>query len=329
MAAPADARFFETKRGVKLHEVRGSIKSDRPKALVVLCHGYAHHVGNYMEVSRADTYVHEDILMLGCSHHGHGHSEGLRCYVAEYQHLVDDFCDYVESLMVEFPNVPIFIQAQSMGGAVALLSTAPGARLEGKVRALILLAPMCKISDDMQPPAWLIAIGEYIAWLFPTLPAAPVPSSMELSFKDKEAYERARTDPLGYQSKPRLMTAYQLREATLAVQAIMPRFTTPFIVMHGDHDQVTSLETSKALHEQAKSPVKELKVYKGMWHAMLSEPDGGAEMVRRILVVCAVAMAARLQLVFALVADFHNGIQVVEDIKRFIHRQLDKRSIAV
>jgi len=40
------------------------------------------------------------------------------------------------------------------------------------------------------------------------------------------------------------------------------------------------LPCSKALHELAKSPVKELHVYPGMYHALLSEPDGGAEKVR-------------------------------------------------
>jgi hypothetical protein len=33
--------------------------------------------------------------------------------VADYKHLVDDFCDYVESLIQEFPNVPVFVQGKA------------------------------------------------------------------------------------------------------------------------------------------------------------------------------------------------------------------------
>ena len=44
MAHAAELSFFETQRGVKLHERRAPIKGKRPKALLVLCHGYGHHI---------------------------------------------------------------------------------------------------------------------------------------------------------------------------------------------------------------------------------------------------------------------------------------------
>jgi alpha-beta hydrolase superfamily lysophospholipase len=44
MAHADDLQFFETKRGVKLHERRSTVKGKRLKALLVLCHGYGHHI---------------------------------------------------------------------------------------------------------------------------------------------------------------------------------------------------------------------------------------------------------------------------------------------
>ena len=42
---------------------------------------------------------------------------------------------------------------------------------------------------------------------------------------------------------------------------------------------MTDSSISQELYDKAKSPDKTIKLYDDMWHALLAEPEGGAEKV--------------------------------------------------
>lgn len=44
-----------------------------------------------------------------------------------------------------------------MGGGIAILATMPGGPLHGIVRGVCLLAPLCKIADDMMMSPWKVS----------------------------------------------------------------------------------------------------------------------------------------------------------------------------
>ena len=97
----------------------------------------------------------------------------------------------------------------------------------------------------------------------------------------------------------RIGTAKQLYDTTLYISENMHRVTVPFIVLHGatwttprttcssapgTEDAVTHHAHSELLYQTAASQDKTLKLYEGMWHALLVEPDGGGEIVQRDIV---------------------------------------------
>jgi acylglycerol lipase len=47
----------------------------------------------------------------------------------------------------------------------------------------------------------------------------------------------------------------------------------PFLVLHGSDDQVTDPKGSKELYDQASSPHKNIKLYPGLLHDILFEPE--------------------------------------------------------
>ena len=53
----------------------------------------------------------------------------------------------------------------------------------------------------------------------------------------------------------------------------------PFLVLHGGDDIVTDPLVSKLLFEEASSGDKDLKLYPGMWHALMAEFPQDAERV--------------------------------------------------
>ena len=67
----------------------------------------------------------------------------------------------------------------------------------------------------------------------------------------------------------------------LQVEACIPEYRNPFIVIHGDADTVTSPEASKYLFDNALSEDKALKMMEGMWHAVLCEPEPGKQLVEQ------------------------------------------------
>ena len=46
-----------------------------------------------------------------------------------------------------------------------------------------MVAPMCKIADDMKPPDWQISVLRGLARMGPTWPIAPVPDVLDRCFK--------------------------------------------------------------------------------------------------------------------------------------------------
>lgn len=208
-------------------------------------------------------------------------SEGLKCYVEDFNHLIEDFAQFVKERRAArgLEGKKVFVIAQSMGGAIALLSTLPGAPLADVVDGLVLVAPMCAIAPGMRPPEWQISLLRWTAYVIPTWPITPTPDLIDRCYRDPAELEKAKNNPLGFRSKPRLLTALQMNDATERIEKRMPEVQVPFLVLHGTDDVVTAPEASKALHAKAASKDKSIKLYDGLWHALFSEPDGEGQKV--------------------------------------------------
>eukprot|EP00053_Salpingoeca_punica_P020713 m.212241 g.212241 ORF g.212241 m.212241 type:complete len:308 (+) comp19925_c0_seq1:241-1164(+) len=250
------------------------------RGLLFIVHGYGHYgrgLGGYMSFMAA-----HGMAVYSLDHHGHGHSEGLRCYVESFQHLVDDVVAYVTAVQASYGAAcpRSFICSQSMGGAVAFLATCPGAPLADRIAGTVFVCPMVKIADAMRPADWQISSLSWLAYVVPTWPIVPVADVLDKAFKDPVAREEARSDPLGYHGRPRVRTALELFLATQRISAMLDQYHLPFLLLQGDADQVTDPQISIDFHTAAASPDKTLKLYPGFWHAIFREPDNGAQLAQ-------------------------------------------------
>jgi len=177
----------------------------------------------------------------------------------------------------ENKSKPRFLYGESMGGAVALLihRKEPAAW-----NGAVLIAPMVKISDEMKPPAVVIAVLSRLAYFAPTWQIIPSPDVIDKANKDLEKRARVKNNPYTYTAKPRLATGLTLLNTSLDLESRMDEITIPFLVLHGEADEVTDPNCSKMLYETAKSFDKELNLYPGMWHSLTEgEPDENAQIV--------------------------------------------------
>lgn len=198
---------------------------------------------------------------------GHGKSSGLLGLINNFDDLVDDLSEHYKNISERTANRKRMriLLGESMGGAMIL-------RLHRKLPdfwdGAVLVAPMCKIADEMRPSPVVITILTALARIIPTWKLTPTPDVVDLAFRDPQVREEVRSNPYTYKGRPRLQTAYQLYTVSMDLEKRLEEVSVPFIVLHGEEDKVTDPSVSQALYETARSTDKTFKLYPGMWHSL-------------------------------------------------------------
>ncbi|CAL4946679.1 unnamed protein product [Urochloa decumbens] len=267
-----EEEFIINSRGDKLFTCRWTPQNFQPKALIFICHGIAAECSISMRDTAA-RLVQAGYSVYGIDHEGHGRSSGRRCYIPNFSDIVTDCCDYFTSICekVENRGKKRFLYGISMGGSVSLL-------LHRKVPdywdGAILLAPMCKVSDDMRPHPIVVSALTMICAVAPSWRIIPTPDIIDKVCKDPEMRKEVRSNPYIYRGKLPLKTCHELLMVSLDIEKNLNQVTMPFLVLHGGDDIVTDPSVSKLLFEKASSRDKSFKLYPGMWHALTAEfPD--------------------------------------------------------
>ncbi|CAM0950603.1 unnamed protein product [Alopecurus aequalis] len=273
-----DEEHISNARGAKLFTCQWSPLNHEPKALIFLCHGYAMECsismrGTGTRLAKAGFAVH------GVDYEGHGKSSGLQGYISCLNDVVGDCSTYFASVCEkeEHRGKRKFLLGESMGGAIALM-------LHRKEPTFwdgcILVAPMCKIVDDMKPAPIVITILSKLSNVIPTWKIIPSEDIIDRAIKNKEWRAQVRNNPYCYKGRPRLKTGYEIFMASLEIESNLDKVTLPFIIVHGGADAVTDPSVSEALYKLAESKDKTLKLYPGMCHALTSgEPESNIDLV--------------------------------------------------
>jgi alpha-beta hydrolase superfamily lysophospholipase len=255
---------FHTQRGDKLAVYSKASMSDSNRAMIVF-HGYAEYVDRYRGF--IDRLSKEGFHTFAIDHVGHGRSDGKRAYINDINMLVDDASAWFESLKSTHPQMEWYVFGHSMGGGIALDFTL---QHQDELKALVLSGPLIKLPDNV--PAMLKAIGKLVAMVAPTLPVVPI--DFDLLSRDPKVVKCYKEDPLIYTKAVRAKTAIQLDEFSKRMQLRLSELRIPFWVGHGSLDRITDPEGSKKLHQLASSTDKTLKMYHGLFHEILNEPEG-------------------------------------------------------
>ncbi|BAF29541.1 caffeoylshikimate esterase isoform X1 [Oryza sativa Japonica Group] len=270
--------YVTNKRGMKLFACQWSPLDHEPKALIFLCHGYAMECsismrGTGVRLAKAGFTVH------GLDYQGHGKSEGLQGYINSFDDVVVDCSNYFASVCErgECKGKKKFLLGESMGGAIVLmLHRKEPTNWDGA----ILVAPMCKIVEDMKPRPIVITILSKLSNVIPTWKIIPTEDVIDKAIKSEEWRQEVRNNPYCYKGRPRLKTGYELFMASLDIESTLDKVTLPFIIVHGGDDAVTDPSVSEELYTSAQSKDKTLKLYPGMCHALTSgEPASNIDIV--------------------------------------------------
>ncbi|XP_062107365.1 caffeoylshikimate esterase isoform X2 [Humulus lupulus] len=265
-------------RGVEIFSKSWLPETSSPKAIVCYCHGYGDTCTFFFE-GLARKLALKGYGVFAMDYPGFGLSEGLHCYVPSFDLLVDDCIEHYTKLKEnpQFNALPSFLFGQSMGGAVALKMHLKQPNVWS---GAVLVAPMCKIADDMYPPVLVTQILIGLAKVLPKMKLVPQKDLAEVAFRDLKKRKLTAYNVIAYKDKPRLRTALEMLNTTQEIEHRLGEVSLPLLILHGEADTVTDPSVSKALHEKASSSDKKLNLYKDAYHSLLEgEPD---EMIDRV-----------------------------------------------
>jgi alpha-beta hydrolase superfamily lysophospholipase len=249
--------------GAALHW-HGWLPEGAPRAVVVLAHGYAEHLGRYEYF--AGKLNAAGIAVYALDHWGHGKSDGTYGFVPRFS----AFTDGIEALLAEVEarhgDCPRFLIGHSMGG---LIAAAHLLTHQAHYAGAILSGPAIKVAEA---PSWLLTQVSRLLSRF--LPRAGV-LALDASgvSRDPAVVAAYRADPLVYTGKMSARLAAEMFDAMAGVQSQAAQIELPILLLHGEADSLTAPEGSRFLHARVSSSDKQLTLYPGLYHEIFNEPE--------------------------------------------------------
>lgn len=251
--AVTGTNMFESSGGAQIFE-QWWRPAGEPRAVLAVCHGYAEYSGRYAKVAEdlnARGYTVEALDLRG-----HGRSSGERVTINSYEEFWDDLEGFLARVRQRNAGRKLFLLGHSMGGGVVtsfVIAREP--QLHG-----VLLSGAAMLSPRPEPGA-------------DRSQRAPTPLPANTISRDPAVVAAYENDPLVHRGAPNPNSAAASRAAYELIQQGMERIALPLLIMHGTDDKLVPYQGSQTLFARASSPDKTLKLYDGLYHEILNEPE--------------------------------------------------------
>lgn len=253
---------FTTPDGLRLVE-RHWIPEGRPRAHVAVLHGYAEHGGRYAHFG-------ESLARRGYGVHaldlrGHGRSDGPIALVRSFNEYLADVRLFMARLAERHPGERVFLLGHSMGGTIAALYAIVD---RPAIAGMLLSGPALGAARN---PGIVTRAMLLLGRLAPRLPAVRLDATAVS--RDPGVVLRYCNDPLVYRGRVRAGLVAAMIRAARHIDQRMHQLALPLLVMHGTEDRLAAHQHSVELHERAASADKALRLYEGLYHEILNEPE--------------------------------------------------------
>jgi alpha-beta hydrolase superfamily lysophospholipase len=248
-----------TRDGLLLQERRWPAVGEA-RGFVLLVHGLAEHTGRYEPASSILAATGLDVV--GLDLRGFGGSGGRRAYVESMETWLDDLEDRLSARRTEAVGGKVVLLGHSMGGLLALIY-AESARPQPDL--LVLSAPA--LADTL--PAWKKTLVRTLGRVVPTVSVANGLDG-ELLSRDPAVGVDYLADPLNVHRSTTGLGRVLLEGQATAIRDVA-RLRVPTLVIHGGEDRLIPTSCTEFL---ASVPGVERRVYPGLRHETLNEPEG-------------------------------------------------------
>jgi alpha-beta hydrolase superfamily lysophospholipase len=243
-----------------------------PRAALIIVHGMAEYADRYRDI--ATGFADCGISTFVFDQRGHGDDPGPRTHVDRFDDFVDDLMEVIAEIRRRYPGLPLFLWGHSMGSMVVTLAAMrQGAGLRGVITSSNSLEIFRRGLNPLHP---LFRIASTI------VPRVRIPLGLDGSkISTDESVQRA------YSSDPRIPPTASLRlvvefaGACERCRAGAARLATPWLVVHGEDDQIAPAAAAPVMHEALGSADKTLRTFPGLRHEVHNErPEERAKFLR-------------------------------------------------
>lgn len=247
-----------------------------PRAVLLLVHGAGEHSARYQHL--AEFFTAQGYAVSAFDNNGNGRSEGTAGHVESFDDYLVDLKLFHQRVAAQFAAAPVFLLGHSLGGLIA-----SNYLLQQQDAFAGCILSGAAIKSELQPglvQTWLI---RFLAVVAPRLGALQLDANGVS--RDPDVVRRYVEDPLVHHGK---LSARMLRELFAGmnrIQAGAAGITLPMLILHGGEDTMTAPEGSRFLHQHIGSSDKTLKIYPGLYHEILNEPEQ-AEILGDVLAWC-------------------------------------------
>ncbi|KAG5496935.1 hypothetical protein GH5_01448 [Leishmania sp. Ghana 2012 LV757] len=246
------------------------------KGVVFIVPGLGEHTGRYDSV--ALRLNQEGYVVFSMDNQGSGGSEGERLYVERFSHFVDDICAFIEFIQQRYDALrsqPTFLMGHSMGGLISVLVAQRDA---GGLRGVVLSGPALGLSKPVS--GFMRSLGHFLSAWLPKLPVHKL--NPNLVSHNPPVVQLVKQDPFYSNAVLRARFTDEMLEAQDRAAMATPVSAFPFLIVHGEEDELCSLEKSRWFFENAPSKDKHLVSYPGAAHEVLTELCRGVVMAEVI-----------------------------------------------
>ncbi|CAI9089617.1 OLC1v1024222C1 [Oldenlandia corymbosa var. corymbosa] len=251
------------------------------KGLVAMVHGYCSESSWLFELN-AVAVAKFGYFVCALDLQGHGYSQGSPGLISDFRSLVSDAIQFFDSKREEYPKLPAFLYGESMGGAICIMICV---RQKNEWSGLILSGPMCGVSKKMLPVWPLEKLLPIAAFIAPSWRVSCTKPPTRGSYKEGWKKKLVGKSPNRVANrKPPAITAQELMKACRYIQRKCHELEVPLLILHGGDDTVCDPEAAMNVFEAVGSKDKCMKVFPGMWHQLIGEPNESVDLVFGIMI---------------------------------------------
>lgn len=247
-------RMIKGSEGIRIY-LKSEVRAE-DQAVLVMAHGLGEYSGTFEYL--ADKIHRAGIGTYRPDHRGHGHSEGEKAHLDDYNQLLDDFHETVKLAVSENQDKPVFLYGHSMGGFTVSLYCVK--YKPQRIKGVITSGAVVRENQGLFRG---VESGLDVHTRIPNTLYTEICSVAE-------RVDAFRADPLSTLFNT-VGTAYEICKGDEWFESRMKDFILPVFMTHGEDDCVVSVQDTYDFYKAASSEDKQMKIYGRAHHAIFNE----------------------------------------------------------